>query len=70
MVCNCGRRIVRKCNQSRAESTFSPCRVTLSERGEEAMIRLVNLVLGLVLVGAIAAGVASAKEIKKEVTFS
>ena len=34
------------------------------------MIRLVNQLVGMVLVGAIAGGVAFAKEIKKEVTFS
>jgi len=34
------------------------------------MIKLVNQLVGLVLVGVIASGVAFAKEMKKEVTFS
>jgi hypothetical protein len=43
---------------------------TLQTKKEIAMIRVVNQLVGMVLVGAIAGSVALAKEIKKEVTFS
>lgn len=72
LIIGCGKLIVSAGRyQSVLQSAvFTICRNDITTKKETVMIRLVNQLVGVVLVGAITGGVALAKEIKKQVTFS